>query len=131
MGQLRKGKFCDLLTLSRFSVKHLKPTNFILAGVPGYAATWSSLCHQIVKVLVQLELLTESKLPIYNHMENGKYFINTKPRHEIAHLNGEFKQVAPGVFVDAKYLSDRNIKNLIYLFEQLDIDPKHLEVEVV
>ena len=130
MGNLEKRKLYDLLDLAHSNVKHLKPMNFTLGGLPGYTDSWAELCRQIVKVLVQLELLTKDKLPIHTHLENEKYFINSSPRHKFVDLKDKFNEVSPGFFVDTKYLSQRNVKNLIYLFQQLGLDPQQLKVAV-
>ena len=131
MENLEFGKLYDLPTLAKFSLKKLKPTKYSLVGYIGHAKDWSDLCVQIVHILVKIGLITEKKLPVYNALETEKYFINREPRHKIAHLDHNFKQI-PGweIFVDVKYTSDRHLQNIVHLFEQLHISPNSMEIAV-
>jgi hypothetical protein len=129
MEKLEFGKLYDLPTLVKFSLKKLKPIKYSLVGYIGYSKDRSDLCVQIVHILVKIGLITEKKLPVYNALETEKYFINREPRHEIAHLDHNFKQIQGyGIFVDVKYTSDRQLQNIIHLFEHLHISPDSMEI---
>ena len=131
MENLEFGKLYDLPTLANFSLKKLKPTKYSLVGYIGYAKDWSDLCVQIVHILVKIGLITEKILPVYNALGTEKYFINTEPRHKIAHLDQNFKQIQGySIFVDVKYTSNRQLQNILNLFEELKISPDSLAVAV-
>ena len=72
----------------------------------------------------------KNQLPIYTHDKKEKYFINTEPKHSISHLNGGFKEIRSGIFVDTKYNADRNVLNLIHLLRHLGSNPKKIKVSV-
>lgn len=85
---------------------------------------WADLDRQLVAWLVRQGYLTRSKVPIHNHAQRGKYFINDNPRHSQPNFDGDWHKVGH-FYVDTKYNAQSHISNLLSALEQLGVHQPH------
>lgn len=84
-------------------------------------SNWTDVSIKFVEWLINKNLLTKSKLPIYNYSENDKYFINSSPQHKIAEKDGQWNSVLGDFHVDTKYNADCHKKNIIHTLKHLGV----------
>lgn len=97
-----------------------KPQAFQIDGETFSVSNWTELCEKLVAWLYENGHLELSDVPIMNHAERDKYFINSEPRHLIAERDAQWKQVG-FFYVDTKYNANAHVKNILHTFNELQI----------
>lgn len=120
-------KAYTLEELKRIDIgKETRPTKLELNAQAIYVKDWTHLCVKFVEWLINEGFLTASKVPILNHAQNKKYFINTERKHRFSEKDAEWKRVGD-FFVDTKYNADAHVKNIRRTLQDLgctDVDLK-------
>ncbi len=91
--------------------KETRPISLEIEGQATYVRSWTDLCVKFVKWLVDEGILTASQIPILNHAQGEKYFINTERKHLFGEKDAAWKRVGD-FFVDTKYNADAHVKNI-------------------
>ncbi len=100
--------------------RHIKPLKFIYGGSEIRVSTWTELCWAFVSWLIQQEYLNKAKLPVPNHANEGKYFINSEPCHEDLEKNASWLRIGD-FYVDTKYNARAHIENIIFTLRYLGV----------
>lgn len=100
--------------------KETKPISLEIENDKFDVKNWTDLILKFVKWLIDNKKLSSSHVPLFNHSEKDKYFINTVKRHKISEKNAQWNQVGP-YFVDTKYNAEAHKKNIIYTLNQLNL----------
>lgn len=122
------GKTFSLSELKNMHLgKEYRPMALVLQGQTMEVSNWTDLSIKFVEWLIRNNFLTKSKLPIYNYSQSDKYFINSRPQHEIAEKDGQWNLIMDNFHVDTKYNAECHKKNLVHTLKHLglfDVDMK-------
>ena len=116
------GKFLalsDLLTM-KSQIVNVKPIKIRINKDEYEVKNWAQADEVFVNWLMDNGILKRSDLPIYSGKK--KYYINVTDQHSTPELNGSWKQVKNGVWVDVKYNAPYHIKNMLQALKQLNAD---------
>ena len=80
---------------------------------------WADVDYKFVNWLIKRGLLDKADLPI--HASNKKYFINFTDKHSSPDLDGSWKKVSDGFWIDVKYNVPSHIRNIYQTLEQLHL----------
>ena len=100
--------------------KTIKPLKFTVETVVIPVYDWTELSKEFVRWLIEKGHLKKENLPIHNHANRGKYFINSEPVHEYAEKDGYWCEVN-SFYVDTKYNAEHHVKNIISSLAQLGV----------
>ena len=116
------GKTYSLSELENMHLgKEYRPMALIIQDQTIEVTNWTDLSLKFVEWLIRNNLLTETKLPIYNYSERDKYFINSTPQHKIADKDGQWNSIMDNFHVDTKYNAESHKKNMIHTLKHLGI----------
>ena len=118
------GKFLDLselLTMKSRIVK-AKPTRLRINQDEYEVKNWAQADEAFVNWLMDNGILKRSDLPIYSGKK--KYYINNTDQHSTPELDGSWKQVNHGFWIDVKYNAQRHIENMFQALEQLNANSR-------
>ena len=101
--------------------KEYRPMSLIIQDQTIEVTNWTDLSLKFVEWLIRNNLLTKTKLPIYNYSEKDKYFIHSTPHHEIADKDGQWNSIMDNFYVDTKYNAEGHKKNMIHTLNHLGI----------
>jgi hypothetical protein len=105
------GKDYSLKELEHLDLLSRKPSHLEIGGTSFAVRSWADVCVRFVGWLYENGHLKETDIPVYNHAERDKFFINSKPRHKHAERDGAWKKVGP-FYVDVKYTAEHNVRNI-------------------
>lgn len=100
--------------------KTIKPYKFTFGAISIDVSSWTELTIKFVRWLIEEKYLKQENLPITNHAERGKYFINSKPVHQYAEKKRSWHKIN-NYHIDTKYNAEDHIKNIISALNQLGI----------
>lgn len=123
-------RYYSLEELKDTNPAKLKPTSIRIGDQIFPTKNWSSLCVDLVGVLYELGLLKDRHIPMFTHVEGDKYFINKEPAHFIKYMDSSFKPVPnTPLYVDVKYRAAYHVKNLLYMFNKLNLLPGKVKLK--
>jgi hypothetical protein len=99
---------------------HDRPLFLHVDGLDIPVDNWTHLCQVFVRWLIQKGHLRPEKVPVPNHANRGKYFINTKPQHKTQEKDGLWQSVEP-FHIDTKYNADSHVRNILYTLRHLGL----------
>lgn len=112
---------CSVDSLRKMTFnKNIKPYKFHADGIDISVQDWTELSIVFVKWLIQKGYLKVEKLPVHNHARRGKYFINSKPQHQLQEKDACWQSVGP-YYVDTKYNAQSHVNNLLSTLKQLNV----------
>lgn len=118
-----------LAELQNMDLGNKKPYKLKIEKSEYSVRSWTELCECFVQWLDDNSYLSADKVPIFNHAERDKYFVNLEPKHKYAERNAQWRQV--GVYyVDTKYAANIHIKNVITALKQLGIRNIDLKIGI-
>lgn len=116
---------CTVADLARMDFDDsVHPRAFFDRALEVAVDDWADLDRQFVAWLSREGHLTRAKLPIHNHAQRGKYFINDKPQHSRLDFDGNWHKVGD-FYVDTKYNAQSHVKNLLSTLEQIGLRDPH------
>lgn len=92
--------------------KKIKPVKFVDDSLEIPVSDWAALSLTFVNWLIQKGHLTKGNLPIPNHANRGKYFINSEPFHKYRKKDGDWHNVG-SFHIDTKYNAQAHVNNII------------------
>ena len=100
--------------------KTIRPIRFIDGTSEILVDDWTNLALEFVSWLIRKGHLTKEKLPVPNHANRGKYFINSTPQHKYPEKDGLWHHI--GEFhIDTKYNAQAHINNIISTLNYLGV----------
>jgi hypothetical protein len=104
-----------------------RPSKLIIEGRQYSVRTWTDLCEDFVSWLIDNGYLSLSNIPMYNHTERDKYFINVEPEHQKRGKTAQWVKVG-SFFVDTKYNAEAHKENIIHTLAVLDLRSINLAI---
>lgn len=112
---------CSVDTLRKMTFnKNIKPYKFHADGIDTPVEDWTQLCLVFVKWLIQKGYISVEKLPVHNHAKRGKYFINSKPQHQLQEKDACWQTIGP-YCIDTKYNAESHVKNILFALKHLGV----------
>ena len=90
---------------------HIKPKELEIEGEKIQVKDWTDLCIRLVTWLEEQNHLKKDHIPIFNHANRDKYFVNSEKKHMNPSKDGKWNR-AGSFYIDTKYASDVHVKNL-------------------
>lgn len=118
------GKMLSLKEIGLINLgKDTNPVRFRFDGEEFVVNSWTDLCLDLIKNMLEKGYLKPSHLPIHSYSSRmEKYFINDKPKHKYPEKDAAWKQIGlKPVYVDVKYSADAHFKNISHLFKHLQL----------
>jgi hypothetical protein len=104
-----------------------RPSKLIIEGRQYSVRNWTDLCEDFVSWLIDNGYLSLSNMPMYNHAERDKYFINVEPEHQKHGKTAQWVKVG-SFFVDTKYSAEAHKENIIHTLAVLDLRSINLAI---
>ena len=107
--------------------KSIRPQKFIDGNIETSVSDWTELSIIFVEWLIQNGYLDKTKLPVPNHANRGKYYINSEPIHEIPEKDGVWHRVGE-FYIDTKYNAQAHVKNILSTIEFLIVEKPDFKI---
>jgi len=92
--------------------KNIRPVKFVDGSLEIRVSDWAELSLTFVNWLIRKGHLTKGNLPIPNHANRGKYFINSEPFHKYREKDGDWHNIG-SFHIDTKYNAQAHVNNII------------------
>ena len=100
--------------------KRIRPLKFVDGTSEIRVSDWAELSLIFVNWLIQKGHLTKVNLPIPNHANRGKYFINSEPFHKYPEKDGDWHHIG-SFHIDTKYNAQAHVNNIISTLSYLGV----------
>ena len=130
-GETLSGKRYTLDELEKMHLGDDKtPSNLEIRGQQFTVKSWHDLIGRFVNWLIMNNLLNFKNIPILDHTQTDKYFINTQPRHKALDKEGKWDRVGP-FYVDTKYDAEGHKKNIIHTLHHLGVKGARIKITFI
>lgn len=119
-----------LAALQQEDLTKSRPFAIIIEDKKIRTNNWSDACLKLVDWLVQNDHLSNKDLPILNAAGRDKYFINSKPVHSLASMDGEWKEVSENIWIDVKYNAKYHVRNMTTTLKALGLSESILKIQL-
>ena len=100
--------------------KEVRPAALEIENDRFEVKNWTELICKFVEWLINNNKLRSSHLPLLNHAERDKFFINNRSEHKDPRKDAQWQSVG-SYFVDTKYNAEAHKKNIVHTLYQLDL----------
>jgi hypothetical protein len=107
--------------------RNTSPSKLIIEDRQYSVRTWTDLCEDFVSWLIDKGYLSLSNMPMYDHAERDKYFINVRPEHLKLERTAQWVKVG-SFYVNTKYSAEAHKENIIHTLAVLDLRSINLAI---